>query len=118
MGDVSHNFSREEFACSCGCGFDAVDVELLEVLEDVRDQFNTPIRINSGCRCESHNKAVGGSSNSQHIKGKAVDFIVIGANQTDVAVYLENIYPNKYGVGRYNGRTHIDVRNNKARWRG
>ena len=32
-----------------------------------------PIIINSGVRCESVNKAVGGVRNSQHLKGQAAD---------------------------------------------
>ena len=37
MGTVSKNFSRSEFACKCGCGFDAVDVDLLAGLQALRD---------------------------------------------------------------------------------
>jgi len=72
----SKYFKREEFACSCGCGFSSVDVELLEVLEDVREHFDSPVTINSACRCETHNKTVGGSNNSMHTKGMAVDIVV------------------------------------------
>jgi len=112
------HFKRSEFACKCGCGFAAMDSELLEVLEDVRAHFNSPIKINSGCRCIEHNKAVGGSPNSMHTKGMACDFVVLnlGENQDAVADYLESKYPDKYGIGRYLGRTHVDVREGKARW--
>jgi hypothetical protein len=34
----------------------------------------------------------------------------------DVAEWLERVFPNKYGIGRYKGRTHIDTRRGKARW--
>lgn len=43
-------------------------------LERVRAFLRFPIRINSAFRCEALNKAVGGSKNSQHMKGEAVDF--------------------------------------------
>jgi hypothetical protein len=33
-----------------------------------------------------------------------------------VADYLEEKYPDKYGIGRYIGRTHLDIRKTKARW--
>mgnify|MGYP001559410179 CR=1 FL=1 len=36
---------------------------------------NIPIHINSGYRCQKLNAAVGGSANSQHVKGEACDFI-------------------------------------------
>jgi len=110
------NFSRKEFACSCGCGFDTIDYELLEVLEDVRAYFDSPVYINSGCRCISHNHKVGGSTHSQHLYGKASDIVVKDIDADVVADYLESKYQSIYGIGRYNGRTHIDVRSGKARW--
>ena len=113
---MSH-FTRKEFACNCGCGFDTIDYELLEVLEDVREHFNSPVHINSGCRCESWNKKIGGEDGSQHTKARAADIVVVGIKETIVADYLESKYPDKYGIGRYSGRTHIDTRSGgKARW--
>lgn len=109
-------FNREEFACKCGCGFDTVDFELAALLDSVREHFNKPIVITSGCRCATHNKAVGGSAKSQHLVGKAVDFIVKEVPEDRVVHYLLTKYPNSYGIGRYNGRTHIDVRDTIARW--
>lgn len=124
---LSSHFLRKEFVChgmSGGgghaetlCGYDFVDVLLIDVLENVRDHFDKPIIITSGCRCPTHNKSVGGSLKSQHILGKAADFRVIGVSVKEVADYLETKYPSEYGIGRYNGRIHVDVRNgDKARW--
>lgn len=114
---ITDNFNRQEFACKCGCGFDAVDVELVEVLEDVRTHFKgNPVKISSGCRCVNHNVNVGGSRGSRHIHAIAVDFKVVNVHADKVAGYLENKYQSKYGVGRYVGRTHLDVRKLKARW--
>lgn len=109
-------FKRKEFACSCGCGFSAVDVELLKVLEDVREKFG-PVVINSACRCEKHNKAVGGADGSKHKLGIAADIRVVNTDPDTVYKYLENKYKNKYGIGRYNTFTHVDVRpDGPARW--
>jgi uncharacterized protein YcbK (DUF882 family) len=126
---VSMHFSRAEFACKCGCGFDAVDVELLAVLEDVRLAFQAEhigeslvVEITSGCRCPSHNKKAGGATASMHLRAKAADIkLWIGwhINQVppdEVADYLERPYPGKYGIGRYDAWTHIDVRPDRARW--
>ena len=44
-----------------------------EVLEPLREHFNEPIYISSGYRCEELNRAVGGVTNSQHIRGEAAD---------------------------------------------
>jgi uncharacterized protein YcbK (DUF882 family) len=113
---VSENFNRKEFACKCGCGFSAVDAELLNILEKTRKWFNKPITINSGNRCFQHNKKEGGSIRSQHLFGLACDFKVEGVHADTVADYLLETYPNKYGIGRYTGRTHVDVRDGIARW--
>jgi len=116
MSQISKHFKRHEFSCSCGCGFDVVDVELVGVLEKVREHFDNPIVITGPNRCAIHNQKVGGAVNSKHTLGIAVDFKVLDSSQDEVADYLESNYPNKYGIGRYNGRTHLDVRENKARW--
>ncbi len=69
-------FKRSEFACKCGCGFDTVDAELLAILVNLRRHYGQPITIHSGCRCQKHNKAVGGVINSQHLIGRAADVTV------------------------------------------
>ena len=48
------------------------------VLEPLRVAMNRPIKISSGYRCETLNKAVGGVYNSQHLKGQAVDIDIQG----------------------------------------
>lgn len=48
------------------------------VLEPLRTAMKEPIKIGSGFRCEALNKAVGGVSNSQHMKGQAVDLCIDG----------------------------------------
>ena len=119
MGDISENFDRSEFACKCWCGFNTVDTELVAVVQDVRDHFNTTVTINSACRCPSHNASVGGSKNSQHLYSRAADVVVAGVAPNFVADYLEETYPGKYGIGRYNTFTHVDTRTEgPARWEG
>lgn len=110
-------FSYDEFACKCGCGFDSVSKELVDVLTGVRQHFLAPVIITSGCRCAAHNDRVGGSKRSQHVMGRAADFRVAGTHADRVADYLIGRYPGRYGIGRYSGRTHVDVRpNGPARW--
>ena len=48
------------------------------ILEPLRVAMKEPIKIGSGFRCEALNKAVGGVSNSQHMKGQAVDLCIDG----------------------------------------
>jgi len=114
--NLSTHFKRSEFACKCGCGFSDINPKLIEVLEGVRSHFDAPVVINSGCRCERHNQAVGGKTHSQHLLGNASDIRVKNTAPKAVADYLEAKYPGKFGVGRYPSFTHIDVRTVAARW--
>lgn len=41
--------------------------------EPIRNWYGRPIKVNSFYRCEALNKAVKGSSTSQHTQGKAMD---------------------------------------------
>ena len=46
-----------------------------ERMEEVRSVLGVAIQINSAYRSASVNRAIGGSSTSQHCKGEAVDFV-------------------------------------------
>ena len=117
MGDLSEHFNRREFACKCQCGFDSISPDLIKRLEQARAHFNAPIIVNCGCRCEKHNKAVGGAKASQHLQGTAADIVIKGFAPSAVADYFEKTWPNVGGVGRYATLTHVDVRPGPARWR-
>ena len=54
------------------------------VLQPLREIIDVPIFINSGFRSFDVNAAVGGKFNSQHLEGKAADFIVPSMNLVDV----------------------------------
>jgi len=117
MIKLSEHFTRVEFQCRCGCGFDTVDVMLINLLERIRHHFDKPVVINSGCRCAIHNENVGGSRKSQHVQGRAADITVADTEPDDVAAYAESIGAG--GIGRYNTFTHIDSRSNgPAGWSG
>ncbi len=114
---LSKHFNKYEFECHCGkCEIILPPKELLTVLEDVRSNFNRPVTIVSGYRCDKHNSNVGGAKGSKHKKGKAGDIVVSGVAPKKVQKYLLGKYPDKYGIGRYATFTHIDVRKNRARW--
>jgi uncharacterized protein YcbK (DUF882 family) len=113
MGDVSKNFSRREFACKCGCGFNAVDVDLLIGLQKLRDIAGESIRINSACRCEAHNKKVGGAAKSQHKFAKAADIVISGKAPGEMAALAEKVAEFQKGaiiVYGKDGFIHVDVR--------
>jgi len=113
---ISHNFDRAEFSCRCNCGFDTVDTELLAILERIRERFGSPVQITSGCRCPSHNTAVGGADKSQHMYGRAADIKVKGYSPYEVADFFNSEWPDEYGMKPYSSWVHVDSRNEK--WRG
>lgn len=57
--------------------FEVVDNlnKLADYLDVIREKVGKPIIISSGFRCPVLNKAVGGVSNSQHLKGLAADVV-------------------------------------------
>ena len=46
------------------------------VLDPLREWYGKPIPVNSGYRCPELNKAVGGVTNSYHLRGMAADLNV------------------------------------------
>ena len=113
------NFRKDEFACKCGeyCNGHPVDVDekLLVLLQKIRDHFGKAVVITSAVRCKTHNKAVGGVSNSQHLYGTAADIKVPGVSPSALLAYADKINPNG-GVGKYSWGIHIDTRKGKSRW--
>ncbi len=67
--------------------YELQNMELIaeKVFEPLRKAINGPIKINSFFRCEELNKAIGGSSRSQHCQGRAIDI-------DDVYGYVSNSY--------------------------
>ena len=114
--NISENFNRLEFSCGCGCGFDTVDVELIQILEKLRAFFDSPVTINSSARCRAHNRAVGGTKSSQHLLGRAADIVVAGVSPALVQEWVNSEYPDSMGLGSYESFTHIDTREEMARW--
>lgn len=73
-------FRKSEFECSCGCGESPMNEEFIKLLDELREEFKSPIYITSGYRCPAHNKKIGGVSDSYHTKGVAVDIHIYGVN--------------------------------------
>ena len=60
------------------------------ILQPIRNKYKKQIRITSGYRSYQLNKAVGGSSTSQHTKGQAAD-IDMGINENRILYELIKI---------------------------
>lgn len=115
---LTQNFRVKEFACTDGSDPIFIDSELVTVLQNIRTHFGKSVTITSAYRTPGKNKAVGGTTYSQHLYGKAADIKVKGITPKTVAEYAEKLLPKKGGIGIYSTFTHIDVRTTKARWNG
>jgi len=112
MGDLSPHFSRSEFRCRhCGA-LSGPDPQLLLVLERIRDLTDQPLRVVSGYRCTTHNRAVGGAVTSQHLSGRAADL------PPGRATLTQAVAAGARGVGCKDGwAVHVDVRpGDRATW--
>ncbi len=65
--EFAPHFSEEEFRCNCGCELLNVSRSFLERLERARLRAGIPFKVQSGCRCEQHNKDEGGKEKSAHL---------------------------------------------------
>ena len=91
--------------------------KLIDALQLLRTILERPIYINSGYRCDKHNKEVGGSSNSQHVKGNAADIRIKGLS-IEQMYKLVRSFPVFKGIGIYpeQGFVHVDVRDKPSTW--
>ena len=68
-------FSPREFACRC-CGQAHIDLDLVLLLDELRDRCGFPLVVTSGYRCPRYNRRK--KYGPAHPTGLAVDFAVSG----------------------------------------
>lgn len=61
-------------------------IDLINILNVIREEWGYPIKVNSGYRCPALNKVVGGSKTSHHLEGKAAD-LTTGNKQDNKALF-------------------------------
>ena len=99
-------FKTKEFRCPC-CKEVRASGYLIHLLNKVRKEYGKPMIINSGYRCEKHNKKIGGSPNSAHMRGLAVD--IKCNNSTDRYILLPLLAETFKRVGVYDSWIHVDI---------
>ena len=115
---LTKNFKVREFACKDGSDVIFISMDLVEILQKIRDHFGKPVNINSAYRTPTYNKKVDGAAYSQHLYGMAADISISGVSPKEVAAYAETLLPKTGGIGIYGSFTHVDVRAAKSRWNG
>lgn len=85
-------------------------------LQPIREKLGKPMIVTSGFRNSQVNKLVGGESNSQHLKGQAADFVVMGLAPDQIIEKIKS-----YGIefdqliNEYNRWVHISYNKGKNR---
>ena len=101
-------FKPAEFHCPC-CNEEAMDVEFVWRLDQLREKLGLPLRITSGYRCVQHNRAIGGADNSFHKAGLAADIMCHGDDYRHTLLnYVFKMYFG--GIGIYKRHIHVDLR--------
>jgi len=115
---LTDHFQLSEFASKDGATTPLkVQHQLLELarnLEIIREAVNAPIHINSGYRSPAHNRAVGGASNSYHVRGMAADIVVRGKSPGQVFSVILDLMDDHIitpgGLHQYPTFVHYDIR--------
>jgi len=116
VGDINltKNFKLSEVRCKDGSDIIKYCPATMDIVQKLRDRFGA-ITINSGYRTVTYNKKVGGTINSQHVLGRALDIIPKDPNVSleEVAKYAE--YYGATGIILYVTKKfiHIDTRSSK-----
>lgn len=107
-------FKREEFRCKCGgkyCdGFPAEPQPGMVYLADAaREYFGRPGRVVSGLRCPEWNRIQGGTANSQHMYGEAVDLRIDGVSGADLLTFINKQPGVRYAYAINSTNVHIGI---------
>ncbi len=101
------NFTPEELSCPC-CGEYYHDENALDMLQDARDKWGKPFKINSAHRCKSYNAKIGGAKKSEHLR---IAFDIAILNQKHKKGILKSLHDAGFTTfGLYNTFIHTDTR--------
>ncbi|MDE7138952.1 MAG: hypothetical protein K2O29_10975, partial [Ruminococcus sp.] len=115
---LTEHFNVSEFRCKCGGTHNTVlNPELPEKLEKLHKSLNcSKIIVNSGYRCTSHDKNVGGSGSGHHVYGNAADIVCYDQSGNKISSKKVSCAAQDVGFGTYTA-THVDVRTSNF-WKG
>lgn len=112
-GEATHGGTRPIQTVAVANGI----LRVAKSLELVRSKLgNVPIKINSWYRDPATNAAVGGASQSRHLSGDAVDFVIDGVDPYHIFDRLDSWWGDRGGLASASCFTHLDCRGYEARW--
>ncbi|WP_443721309.1 GH25 family lysozyme [Ruminococcus callidus] len=122
---LSAHFCAREFRCKCSSPHTfQVSEQLIAMLEQLYTALDCgKIIVNSGYRCATHDKAVGGNGAGQHTKGTAADVVCYDKSGSIISAKKVCCKAQNLGFGGIANITsaytsvHLDVRTG-AKWYG
>ena len=102
----------KRFACPC-CGANYIDIRLERLVGHIEQRAGEKLTITSGYRCRKHNRMVGGSETSSHLKGLAAD-ILTDISRLRYRVIGEAIRLGFHRIGVGSNFVHLDIDRQKA----
>ena len=86
------------------------------VMQPLRDWYGKPINITSGYRSPKLNKAIGGSTTSDHCLGCAIDFTLPKEDYKEVFEYIKANLPHDQIINEFNFQwIHVSFRSSGNR---
>lgn len=104
-------FELEDFNCPC-CEQQFMQEKQLKMLDETRRLAGFPFRVNSGWRCEEHNRDVEGSEYSAHLSGYATD-IKVTTSMRRFKIIKAALAVGYMRIGVYKTFVHLDCEPNK-----
>ena len=122
---LTTHFNISEFKCKCGGTHDTtLNTDLVDKLEKLHTALNcSKIIINSGYRCSSHDRNVGGSGSGQHVNGYAADIVCYDQKGNKISSKIVSCAAQDMGFGGVANidstytATHVDTRTSNF-WKG
>jgi len=112
---ITRHFNLQEYA-SPDTNEVKIDCRLPDIAEQLRRGLECPLIVTSGYRTKAHNKKVGGSKDSYHMKGLAMDIKPTGGSLRKLFIKATKM-KEIGGLGWYeDSHIHIDLRIDRLYW--
>lgn len=121
MEPIAPYLERWEVVCRCGCGEWELTRAGLYLWTAIRVMAGVPLFVNSGRRCQAHNQAVRGETNSLHLMGAALDISWPSQIPREIMFRRVSEIVGNGGLGVYHGFFHADTGegyDKRRRWSG
>jgi len=110
---MTEHFPDYELECNCGCGLMNMQETTMQKVERARVIAGIPFGVNSASRCLIRNEAEGGTDESSHLDGWALDIAVTSSRARFIILKaLMTVGFTRIGIGK--NFIHVDDDPTKA----